>query len=123
MTTKTKKVKKIRTATDIAKELAQVRRRLLDDGLLNKALTESFKNALQLEGKSEAGNYKLTKSYGLRVVEPDTAIQWAATTNCLTIDLPRAKEVLRHTLDDPSQFGFERTISDRVEPIRKQNEG
>lgn len=115
------KKKATRSAVDIARELAEVRNEkdllLIED----KALTLELKAAFHAEQIDRAGNYKISKVISLKVIEPETALQWAATTNCLKIDTVKAKEILRHTFDDPEKFGFGKVETESIRPIKSNS--
>ncbi len=85
---------------------------------IERAITADLLMAMHAEQKDRAGAYKLSKVITLKVAEPEAALQWAATTNCLKVDTAKATQILRHTFDDPSKFGFERVESERIVPLK-----
>lgn len=110
-----------KSAAQIAAELADIRNR--KDALieLDRVLTAALKEALHAAQIDRAGNYKLSKVVTLKVVEPELAFGWAATANCLKVDTVKAKEVLRHTFDDPEKFGFAKVETESIRPIKSNN--
>lgn len=116
------KKKIARTAVKIALELADIRGQKDNLMLVDKALTSELKDALHAEQIDRAGNYKISKVISLKVIELETALQWAATTNCLKVDTAKAKEILRHTFDDPEKFGFGKVETESIRPIKSSSD-
>ncbi len=115
---KKKKVEEKISASTIAVALGKVRESMADLKKEDTRLTSMLKDALHAENKKEAGNYKISEKITLKVIEPEVALQWAAQTNCLKIDTSKAKEILRHTFEEPEKFGFERVMSESIIPIK-----
>lgn len=125
MAKKTKKTK-LRSAVEVAEELAVVRARMAVDKPLNEALTKEFKAALQQEGTEVAGNYHLVKSDSFRVAVEELALPFALQRNLVKVDTAKVKDVFR--LDDqlrfkdPAMFGFEVVTQEKVSPIKGADE-
>lgn len=116
--TKEKTKKKVeRSALDLATELLKIREEKKTIDTLEKTLTVSLKEAMHREGTRESGAYELSTARSLRVEDSAVAWEWARQNNCLVpekVDTSRAKEILRHTFDDPSKFGFAVVESERL---------
>lgn len=122
---KTKKKSTKQSAEELAILLAEVRSRMAQDKTLNDALTADFKKALIREGVSEAGNYQLTKATTFKVVTPELAIPFALERNLVKIDTGAVHDVFRMDeklrFEDPSRFGFESVLQERVVPIKTRD--
>ncbi len=124
MAKQTRKAKnlKIRSADEIAADLAEVRSRLAVDKVLNETLTKEFKIALGIEGINHAGNYHLDKSTAFRVIADDLALPFALQRNLVKVDVSKVHDVFRRDAElrfkDPSEFGFESYEIVKVNPVR-----
>ncbi len=115
------KTKKIRTALDVSNELENVRYQKAELDELDKRLTTELKTMLHDTQQKEAGNYKLSVARSLKVEDEKVAMLWATNNRCVKVDTSKAKEILRHTFEDPSKFGFSVQEKESVVPKgRKQ---
>ncbi len=117
MATKKKAAK--RSAIDLAIDLLKVRTEKKTIDALEKTLTAALKDAMHSEGTREAGEYEISIARTLKVADPEIAGAWAKENNCVVpekIDTSKAKEILRHTFDNPSKFGFAVVESERIVP-------
>lgn len=114
-----KKAVAVRSALNIAEELLSVRAEKKTIDALEKTLTTALKEAMHTEMTKEAGLFELSTARTLSVSDKVVAWEWAKENNCLVpekIDTSKAKEILRHTFDDPSKFGFAVVESERIVP-------
>lgn len=115
----TKKKVVVRTALDIAIMLEDVRAEKKTNDALEKALTTELKTAMKNENLNEIANYQLSVARTLKVEDEHLARLWAVENRCMkpeVIDTSKAKEILRHTFDDPSKYGFAIVESERIVP-------
>lgn len=110
------KTKKTRTALDISSELENIRFQKAELTELDKRLTAELKTMLHDANQTEAGNYKISIARSLEVADEKVAMMWAAKNYCLKVDTTKAKEILRHTFEDPSKFGFSVAEKESVVP-------
>lgn len=121
MSTK-KKVETQRSAYNIAVLLLDVRTAKKNADVLEKALTADLKKAMKEEQLTEVGNFEISVSRSLSIADEKIARPWAVEHLCMVpekIDTSKAKEILRHTFDDPSKFGFAVVESERIVPKGK----
>ena len=55
-------------------------------------------------GTSYSAEYRTT----LKVKNLEKALNWATKNNCLTVDIPKARQILRHEMKTPSFFKVEK---------------
>lgn len=118
-TKKKKEVVATRAPFEIADQIGDVRKQMASLKELDTKLTAEFKAACHQRQIKEAGNYQLSTTRALKVKDEKKAFVWASDKNCLKIDTAKAKEILRHTFDDPSKFGFAVVESESVRPKGK----
>ncbi len=121
-TKKTKKAEDPVSALALSQQLEDVRTKAAELKALNDKLTKAFKAALENEGISEAGNYRLERSTSFKVSVEELALPFALQRNLVKIDTAKVHEVFRLDADlrfkDPEQFGFAVVDTVRVAPIR-----
>lgn len=106
----------IRKAIDIADDVAEVRGQMAELKKEDTMLTALLKEALHTEQKKEAGNYQLSTVVTLKVSDEKLAMPWATEKGAIKIDTAKVREILRHTFDDPSKYGFAKVESERIVP-------
>lgn len=106
----------------IATELQTARNNIKAWKKVEESLTAELKEAMHAEQLTVAGPYELSTARTLQVADEAVAWIWARENHCVIaekIDTSKAKEILRHTFDDPSKFGFAVVESERVVPTGK----
>ncbi len=124
MATKKKSVE-LGNAADIAIALWEVRQEKKKVDAMEKNLTTLLKDAMHKQNLKEAGDFELSTARTLKIEDEKLARPWATANHCLVpekIDTSKAKEILRHTFDDPSKFGFAIVESERIVPKGKADE-
>ncbi len=118
MATKKKKEEKKETRApfEIANELESTRITIAELKAIDVKLTAEFKEALHARQITEAGNYQISIKRTLKVKDEKLAVTWAQQNGALKIDTSKAKEILRHTFADPSEFGFAVVESESIIP-------
>lgn len=119
-----KKIKKTtkRSAYEISSDLAVVRAQIKDLKNEDDKYTAELLDAMHDEQIKEAGNYQIIESHSLKVKDEKLAIPYAASVNAVKIDTTKIKEILRHTFDDPSKYGFGVTVKESISPIKRGNQ-
>lgn len=112
---------KILSAEEIADALERVRTRMAKDKTLNEKLTADFKEALNKEQVTSAGNYRLTQSQVFKVAIEELALPFAIERGLAKVDTARAHEVFKLDpalrFEDPARYGFEVAWLQKVVPI------
>lgn len=84
-----------------------------------KKLVKELLEAMHEEQLHEVASFQLSVARTLKVEDEALARSWAVEHLCMTpekIDTSKAKEVLRHSFDDPSKYGFAVVESERIVP-------
>lgn len=120
-----KKKRAEQSALTLASELLGVRTQIKQLTDIEKTLSSGLKEAMHSEGLREVGEYQISVARSLKISDSDSAFAWAREHNCVVpekVDTSKAKEILRHTFDDPSKFGFAVVESERIIPKGKVDE-